>query len=129
MHKQSEEIISTSIFDQKHSRDIINYYLIGSSQNSTAVCMHTLLVYKICPKSIETEALFANTEINSKWNVIFFNIVLLAFSTFIPVSFTLVKASQKYLFWCDVKLYRIISFNILHILKSLTLELKFQFRK
>ena len=49
--------------------------------------------------------------------LIFFQIVPLAFSTLIPVSFPGVKLPQKLLFWLGVKLHCCITFHLLHICK------------
>ena len=61
--------------------------------------------------------------------LIFVKILPLAFNTFIPMSFPLVEAPLKLPFRCSLKLPCLIYFNVLHILKSLTLKMSFKFKK
>ena len=74
-------------------------------------------VYKMCSKCIETKAVLTKTEVSNE-TLIFFQIVPLAFNTFIPSTFPLVEAPLKREVCDGVKLYCGISFNVLHILIS-----------
>ena len=67
--------------------------------------------------------LFTKAERNNEWNGNFLQNSLIS----IPLAFSLVKAPLKCLFWCSVKLYYHISFNIRHIMESLPWnEMKFK---
>ena len=95
---------------------------------------HRLFLYKICTKCIEkvskTEIILTSTEKKMNETLIFFKTVPhQLFSTLIPARFQLVEVPLKFFFWYGVKLHHHISFNVLHILKSLTLVINFQFRK
>ena len=74
------------------------------------------IVYEICSKSIETEVVFTETEMNNK-TLNFFKIVFLALNTLIPANFLLVEVPLKFFFWYGMKLSYRISLNILHVLK------------
>ena len=63
-------------------------------------------------------------DMAASYNIIFFNILqipktLIFFNTLITMSFPLVEAPLKIIFWYDGKLQHHISFNILQITKTL----------
>ena len=60
--------------------------------------------------------------------LIFYEVIPLVFSIFIPVSLLLVKAFLNFSFWNGVKLYCFISFYVLHILSLFSIKWIFTFR-
>ena len=68
--------------------------------------------YKVCWKTSDSEAAFAETEMNNEKKN-FYSKESICHSTHIPLSFLLIKAPLKLLFLYGVKLHYCISFNVL----------------
>ena len=83
-------------------------------------------IYEDKIKNIECQGSILK-KINER-NINALQITPLAFNALIPVSFSLVEACLKLLFWYGMKLCDYISFNILHFLKSFCM-MNFQFKK
>ena len=58
----------------------------------------------MCWKSIKSEAVFTETELNNEWNINFLQYSPLPFNKHFQVSFTLFRASLKHLDWYIINL-------------------------
>ena len=82
-----------------------------------------------CFKNIKRKAIFNNTEMNNEWNIYFLHNSLMAIKKNATLlSFPLVKAPLKCLFWYGMNLCHHISL-MYPISWNFTLEMNFQFRK
>ena len=79
--------------------------------------VHWLVYFYICVETVSTLYLPRQKWIMNK-TLIFSKLPTLAFNILIPVSFSLVKAHFKLLFWYNIELHHHIAFNVLHVLKS-----------
>ena len=110
-HRKFDDHSSSHTMIDKQKRHLVNYCKImkliqkleefGTFQINLYILLikkFPIFINKVYSKSIITEAELIKSERIINETLIFFKLVPLAFSTFIPVNFLLVKAPLKLLF-------------------------------